>query len=221
MNAEDLRVTLDKHTAWLRGDPNDGERANLRGAYLRGANLRGANLRDANLRDANLGDANLGDANLRGANLRGANLRGAYLGDANLRDANLRGAYLGGANLGDAYLGGANLGGANLGGAYLRDADGIAWACYGPVGQCPSLVQGWWDGVKLVVAGGCFLGSADEFRAKIVGTPWDWSDGSDADRERWRAECTAAIDMVEATVARQVADGRSTVKGVEPAEVQS
>jgi len=71
--AMDINSILEKHTAWLYGDSEYGERADLRDANLRGTDLIDANLRDANLRDANL----------RGANLRGADLRGANLTDCN------------------------------------------------------------------------------------------------------------------------------------------
>jgi len=87
----DIKDILDKHAAWLDGDSESGEQANLWGANLWGANLRGANLRGANLWGANLRGANLWGANLRGANLWGANLWGANLWGANLRGANLWG----------------------------------------------------------------------------------------------------------------------------------
>ena len=117
MNAEQLRLVLEKHGKWLRGEEG-GERAslndaNLSGAYLIDANLSGANLRNADLGGADLSGANLSGANLSGANLRGANLSYASLNSANLRGANLRNADLGGAYLIDAYLSGA----------YLRNAD--------------------------------------------------------------------------------------------------
>ena len=65
MTKLEIKQALELHEKWLNGE-NEGERADLRGAYLSGANLRGAYL----------GDANLGGANLGGANLRGANLSG-------------------------------------------------------------------------------------------------------------------------------------------------
>jgi len=114
----DINKILKQHAAWLYGDSEHGERANLWGADLRDANLMGANLIDANLRDANLRDADLRGANLRGADLMGANLRDADLRGANPIDANLMGA-----NLRDANLMGANLRGADLRGADLRGAD--------------------------------------------------------------------------------------------------
>ena len=79
----DINKILKQHAAWLYGDSEYGERADLTGANLRGANLMGANLIDANLTGANLIDANLMGANLIDANLIDANLR-----DANLRDCN-------------------------------------------------------------------------------------------------------------------------------------
>ena len=72
----DLKLVLDKHAKWLRGE-DGGECANLRGADLRDADLLGADLRSANLPDADLRGANLYNANLRGANLHGADLRDA------------------------------------------------------------------------------------------------------------------------------------------------
>jgi len=64
----DINKILKQHAAWLYGDSEYGERADLTGANLRGANLMGANLIDANLTGANLIDANLRDANLRDCN---------------------------------------------------------------------------------------------------------------------------------------------------------
>lgn len=57
MNADELKVVLDAHSAWIRAD--GGERANLHGAYLHDANLSYANLSYADLHDANLHGANL------------------------------------------------------------------------------------------------------------------------------------------------------------------
>ena len=107
----DLKLVLDKHAKWLRGE-DGGECANLRGADLRDADLLGADLRSANLPDADL----------RGANLRGADLRDADLRGANLYNANLRGANLHGADLRDA-----------------RNVDKVAWdrhTAFYPL-QCP------------------------------------------------------------------------------------
>ena len=119
--AEELKVVLSRHSAYLRGEAG-GERANLRGADLRGAHLRGANLRDANLQRADLEGAGLRGADLEGAPLRGANLEGADLRGAGLRGANLRGANLQYANLRDANLFGAPFQYANLRGADLEGA---------------------------------------------------------------------------------------------------
>jgi hypothetical protein len=71
MNAEELKVVIEKHKKWLY-DKDGGEQANLRGASLRGANLREANLRGADLYGADLSGADLYGADLYGANLRGA-----------------------------------------------------------------------------------------------------------------------------------------------------
>jgi len=63
MNAEEIKIILKKHEAWLLSEP-EGVCANLVGADLRSADLEGANLRSANLRSANLRSANLRSANL-------------------------------------------------------------------------------------------------------------------------------------------------------------
>jgi hypothetical protein len=70
---EELKVILDSHGKWLRGDAT-GFRANLSGANLSWADLSGANLSGANLSGANLSWADLSGANLSGANLSWANL---------------------------------------------------------------------------------------------------------------------------------------------------
>ena len=93
MTAEQIKVVLYKHAAWLRNE-NGGENANLSGAELSGANLSGANLSGVNLSGANLSGANLSGADLSWANLSWANLSGADLSEANLSGANLRGANL-------------------------------------------------------------------------------------------------------------------------------
>ena len=66
MNADDLKVVLEKHRLYLN-NADGGERA-----VLRGDNLRGANLSWADLRGADLSGADLSDANLRGADLSDA-----------------------------------------------------------------------------------------------------------------------------------------------------
>ena len=131
MKNDDLKVVLEAHAKWVRGETG-GIRADLRGAnlgraYLRGANLScanlgGADLSRADLSGANLSRADLGGANLSGADLSGANLGGAYLSGANLSGADLSGAYLSGADLSGAHLGRADLSGAYLSGAYLGRA---------------------------------------------------------------------------------------------------
>ena len=68
MNQQELNEVLEKHAAWLLGDEN-GERADLRGAYLGGADLRWAILPSANLSGADLSGADLRGANLSGADL--------------------------------------------------------------------------------------------------------------------------------------------------------
>ena len=172
----DLAKILADHRLWIEG--KGGTRADLAGAYLVGAYLVGANL--------------------VGANLYGAYLVGAYLVGANLTGANLTGANLVGAN-----LTGANLTRANLTGANLTGADSITWGQIGPVGQGRRLLTAWAHSSlpEPVIAGGCFRGTFADFRAKIAGCPWDWSLGSDADRERWRTECSTAADLLEMAVA--------------------
>ena len=96
MKNDDLKVVLEAHAKWVRGETG-GIRADLRGANLGRAYLRGANLSCANLSCADLSGANLSGANLSRAYLRGADLRGADLSGANLRGANLSGADLSGA----------------------------------------------------------------------------------------------------------------------------
>ena len=140
MNAEEIRIVLEKHEKWLKnelgGIQADLREAALYGLNLCGVNLYGADLRVADLRVADLGGANLREvllreANLIGANLREADLSGADLYEANLSGADLRGADLIGTNLSGADLGGANLRGANLYGANLKRAKNIpSYACH-------------------------------------------------------------------------------------------
>ena len=78
MNIKDI---LDKHAAWLRGEP-EGVKADLTGANLTGADLSGANLVGGNLSRTHLPGADLSKANLSKANLSGANLSGADLSEA-------------------------------------------------------------------------------------------------------------------------------------------
>ena len=85
MNIKDI---LDKHAAWLRGEP-EGVKADLTGANLTGADLSKGDLSGANLSEANLSGANLSEANLSWADLSGAHLFGANLSKANLSWANL------------------------------------------------------------------------------------------------------------------------------------
>ena len=124
MNIKDI---LDKHAAWLRGEP-EGVKADLTGANLTGADLTGANLTGADLSKADLSGANLYEANLSWAkllrtNLSGANLSKANLSGANLSGANLSGANLVGADLSRTHLPGADLSKANLSGANLSKAN--------------------------------------------------------------------------------------------------
>ena len=132
MKNDDLKVVLEAHAKWVRGETG-GIRADLRGAnlgraYLRGANLSCANLSCADLSGANLSGANLSRADLRSANLRSADISRADLSCADLRCADLSCADLSGANLSRANLGGAYLNGADLSRAYLSDQ----WIIQGP-----------------------------------------------------------------------------------------
>lgn len=117
----DIKIVLEKHAKWLRGE-DGGERANLCNA----------DLRSANLRNANLSSANLFNADLRNADLRGANLFNVNLGSADLFNADLRGANLFYANIFNADLRDANLSGA-------KNTDKITWnahTAFYPL-QCP------------------------------------------------------------------------------------
>ena len=133
MNIKDI---LDKHAAWLRGEP-EGVKADLTGA-----NLTGADLSKADLSKANLSEAHLSGADLFGANLSKANLSGADLSKANLSGAHLFGANLSWADLSGAHLFGANLSKANLSWANLSKAlniDTLSWdsnTAFYPL-QCP------------------------------------------------------------------------------------
>ena len=128
MNIKDI---LDKHAAWLRGEP-EGVKADLTGANLTGADLSKADLSKANLSEAHLSGADLSKADLSKANLSEAHLSGADLFGANLSKANLSGADLSKANLSGAHLFGANLSWADLSGAHLFGANlskaNLSWA---------------------------------------------------------------------------------------------
>ena len=135
----ELKDILEKHSLWLREDPN-GERANLYGADLYGADLRRANLCRADfsgadlskadlsgaiLRKADFSGTNLRKADLSGTNLRGANLCGADLREADLRWADLSESILCRANLSGSNLSGSNLSGSNLSRANLHESKGV------------------------------------------------------------------------------------------------
>ena len=128
MNIKDI---LDKHAAWLRGEP-EGVKADLTGANLTGADLSKGDLSGANLSEANLSGANLSEANLSWADLSGAHLFGANLFGANLSWADLSGAHLFGANLSKANLSWANL-------SKALNIDTLSWdsnTAFYPL-QCP------------------------------------------------------------------------------------
>ena len=76
MNKLALNEILDRHSKWLRCDP-DGKRADLSGAYLSGADLSGADLYGAKLSCAKLSRADLYGADISGADLYGADISGA------------------------------------------------------------------------------------------------------------------------------------------------
>ncbi len=78
MNADELRVVLEKHKKWLANE-DGGEQADLSGADLIGADLIGASLRRADLSWADLIGADLREADLIGADLSGADLSGANI----------------------------------------------------------------------------------------------------------------------------------------------
>ena len=125
----ELKGILEKHSLWLREDPN-GERANLAWTDLYGADLRRANLCRADLTGANLSKADLSGAILRkadfsGANLGKADLSGANLSGSNLSGADLREADLRWADLSESILCRANLSGSNLSRANLHESKGV------------------------------------------------------------------------------------------------
>ena len=155
------------------------QKADLYGADLRGANLRGADLREADLYGANLGGADLREADLYGANLGGADLRGDNLYGANLGEADLRGANLYGADLREADLYGANLGGADLREADLYGANlgekigklkANGFFSAGPLGSRNDALIAFHSDKGIFVKAGCFSGSLDEFRTKVIET---------------------------------------------------
>jgi len=110
--------------------------------------------------------ANLAGANLTGANLTAANLTGANLPGANLTGANLTVANLTGANLTGANLAGANLAGANLAGKKLIGNRPIFMI--GPIGSRCSYFTSYITDAGIMLRAGCFFGSIDEFKAKLI-----------------------------------------------------
>lgn len=113
MNANDLKVILEKHKMWLN-DEDGGEMANLSRADLREANLSGTDLSRADLSRADLSRADLSRANLSGADLSGADLSGANLSKANLIGTDLHNTDMHRVDLNWAELNYADLSGANL-----------------------------------------------------------------------------------------------------------
>lgn len=123
-----LRVTLDRHEAWVASGWEMGKRADLHHVRLRGVDFSSALLADADLHGADLIRADLREADLEGADLHKAKLRRANLHRAELRWADLRHADLSradleGADLKDADLHWADLRGAKLGNAVFEHAD--------------------------------------------------------------------------------------------------
>ena len=117
---------LEKHAAWLRGEP-EGVKANLSRADLSKADLSRADLSEADLSKADLPKADLSEANLSGADLS----------ETNLSETNLSGADLSEADLSEADLSGADLSKANLSGAL--NIDTLLWdsnTAFYPL-QCP------------------------------------------------------------------------------------
>ena len=73
-----------------------------------------------------------------------------------------------------AYLAGANLAGANLAGAYLAGHKVIAAPLsIGPIGSRQWYTLFWPCEDGILVACGCFLGSLDEFTARVRSTHRD------------------------------------------------
>ena len=175
----DLR-NVDLSGADLRNVDLSG--ADLSGADLRNADLRNADLRNADLRSADLIGANLIGANLIGANLRSADLRNADLSfadlsGADLRNADLRSADLSFADLRSAYLRNVNLrsadlSGADLSGVYLSDSvrikSGPAVIGLSGCGSVGRQVFAFNTDSGIYFRAGCFFGTLEEFRAKVL-----------------------------------------------------
>jgi len=122
--ADELKIVLDRHQAWLHSYDTEEKRISDAGHNdPRRANLCGADLSKAELRDANLSGAILSGANLSSAILYSANFSGAYLFNTNMSGADLKHADLSGAWLVDANLSGAELLSAKLSGAILVNAN--------------------------------------------------------------------------------------------------
>jgi len=106
------------------------------------ANLSNADLRYANLSNADLSNANLRNANLRNADLRYANLSNADLSNADLSNANLRNANLSNAKTNNRYI------------------------QIGCIGSKKAITTYCFDEDKITC--GCFTGTLDEFRLKVL-----------------------------------------------------
>ena len=150
MDAEKLKIILDKHLKWLKNE-GGGERANFRSADLTSADLTSADLTSADLTSADLTSADLTSADLRYADLRYADLRSADLTSADLRYADLRSADLTSADLTSADLRYANL-----------DKRYIVISCIGSRRDSTTYC---FDDDKIWC--GCFTGTIDEFESKV------------------------------------------------------
>ena len=129
----------------------------------------GASLRNASLVGASLDGASLVGALLDGALLRNASLVGASLDGASLRNASLDGASLDGASLRNASLDGALLVGASLDGG-VKLSGSRPFFSVGPIGSRSDVFQAFTTDHGLRLKAGCFFGTVDEFRSKLIDT---------------------------------------------------
>jgi hypothetical protein len=166
MNQEELNLVLAKHKLWLNRE--GGERADLRGAGLSMADLSKADLRMAELSGAILSLTNLYGVDFRGIDLSGSNLSGADLRNANLTGADLLGA--------DLFL------------AVICRTKGLCTA--GPLGsRGDQLVMHRQPDGTLLFWAGCFSGTEDELRARVLETYGD---------NKYAAQYMAALHCLKA-----------------------
>ena len=113
-----------------------------------------------------------------------------------LEKATTTGASLAGANLAGANLARANLAGANLDGAYLDGKKLLGTRPVfqiGPIGsRCAQFVSYITEAGVLLNAG-CFLGTVDEFRAKLADTHGDNDHAKEYEMALLMIEAHAAI----------------------------